>query len=241
MITSEPIVAKIITSILAKLASTVGGLLPTKRQRASRYLVKLYYAVQALEEVTSHVIQHTTGSTLEGAAARLIQALVREQQSIEFASNAFIDLSRDLERGLALLDPALHQLCRVIYRGKADFLTFMSFGLRPDLRSNGARALLPLLPSDRLLATDFEQAYTDSRRIVESGSEYYWPSGAFDYMNDAEELEIFLGSDMEADRVIQFVRQHHASLSAAKEQLRKFLVNSFTVEELLFHNDETPR
>ena len=197
MITSEPIVAKIITAVITKLAMSIGGLLPKRRQRACRYLVKLYYAVLALDEVTSRVIHQTNGTTSLGAAGRLIRTLVQEQESIEFASNAFIDLSRDLDRGLALLNPALHQLCKVIYRGKADFLTCMSFGLKPDLRSKDTRVLLAALPNERLLATDFEQAYSESKRIVEAGSEYYWPSGAFDYLSNADEIEVFLGSDTE--------------------------------------------
>jgi hypothetical protein len=240
MITAEPLIAKIVIAVVAKLAAAMSGLVPTKRKRACRYLVKLYYAVQALDEVTSRVIRQTDGISSEGSSGRLIRSLVQEQQAIEFASNAFIDLSRDLDRGLALLNPALHQLCRVIYRGKADFLSCMSYGLNADLRSTNARVLRPTLPTERLIATDFTQAYEDSRRIVEAGSEYYWPSGAFDYFTDSEQLEIFLGSDAEAGKVISFIRRHHASLSAAKESLRQFLANSFTIEELLFHQDETP-
>ena len=238
MLTAEPLIAKAITAIVGKLASLLGGMVASKRQQSCRYLLKLYYAVQSLDEVTARFIRATESAGPPGAATALIRALGQEQDAIEFSSNAFVDLSRDLQRGLALLDPALHQLCRDLYRGKADFLSWMSFGLRPDFSGKKPQAVL-CIPNERLLSTDFQSAYAKSCEIVSNGQEYYWPSGAFDYINDCEELEISSGSDEAAMRAIAFIRDHHASLVDARERLRLLLKESFTVEEILFHSDQS--
>jgi hypothetical protein len=240
MITTESIVAKVILAIVGKLAGAVGGMVVSKRQKACRYLVKLYYAVQALEEVTSRLLETVGSDRKGGAASQLIRALVQEQDALEFASNAFVDLAEDLQRGLALLDPALAELCRVIYRGKGDFLSCMSFGVRPDFSGGNVKVVL-WVPNERLDSTDFEQAYELSKAAIGTGAHYYWPDGAFDYLNDCEELEITRESDESAEQVLNYLRRHHATLSAAKERLRELLKSSFTVEELLFHRDETPR
>ena len=239
MLTSETLIAKIVVALVGRLSDEIWKLTTSKRQQSCRYLVKLYYAVQSLEEVTGRVVSSTERNSENGPAAALIRVLIEEQDAIEFSSNAFVDLARELQRGLALLDPPLHQLCRSIYRGKADFLRYMSFGLRPDFSGGGAQVVL-CIPNERLLSTDFESAYTQSCQVVAAGNEYYWPAGAFEYIHDCDEVEISSESNEAAKRVTSFLRSHHASLVTASERLRVLLKESFTIEELLFHKDETP-
>jgi hypothetical protein len=239
MLPSEGIVAKIVVSIVAKLAASLTEMSLSKRNRACRYLVKLYYAIQALDDTTSRILCNVDNEVTPGVAKALFQALSAEQDSLEYASNAFVDLSRDLQRGLSLLNPALHQLCRLIYRGKADFLSVMSTGVHPDF-SRSPPAFKFWMPTTRLLETDFESAYLQSVETIKRGEEYYWPSGAFEYIQDTEEFVVTPESDDSARKLLETLKEHHAKLRLAREQLRTLLKESFTVEELLFHQDETP-
>ncbi|MFA5171319.1 MAG: hypothetical protein WC426_07115 [Sulfuriferula sp.] len=239
MLPAESIIAKIVTSVVAKLSTSLGELVLSKRRRACRYLVKLYYAIQALDDTTERILHSAASGASQSIAKATFQALMAEQDSLEFASNAFVDLSRDLQRGLELLDPALHQLCRLIYRGKADFLSVMSSGIRPNF-SKSPPEFAFWMPTESLLETDFEGAYLQSAETIKRGEEYYWPSGAFEYFQDTEELVITPESDESARKLLKSLGQHHQRLKEAREQLRTLLKESFTVEELLFHQDETP-
>ena len=187
MLVAESIVAKVVISLITKLTTTLGTLVLSERRRACRYLVKLYYAVQALDDTTERILHSVANRASEGIAKAMFHALADEQDSVEFASNAFVDLSRDLQRGLGLLDPALHQLCRLIYRGKADFLSVMSTGIHPDF-SKSPPEFEFWMPTERLLRTDFEGAYKQSVETIKLGKEYYWPTGAFEYIQDTERL-----------------------------------------------------
>lgn len=240
MITAESVIAKAVVAVVGKLAGSLTGMAVSRRRKACRYLVKLYYAMQALEETTARTLHAVDKETVGGTASKLIRALATEQVAIEHASNAFIDLAQDLQRGLSMLDPALNQMCQVIYRSKGDFLSCMSFGLAPQFIDGKPKVEL-WLPNERLLSTDFEQAYGESTAAVAAGTRFYWPDGVFDYFTDCEEVEVTPGSDEAAERVMAYVREHHGTISAAKERLRELLKASFTVEELLFHADETPR
>jgi hypothetical protein len=240
MLTSESLIAKAVTSLIGKVGSSLVNIAGSKRQQSCRYLVKLYYALQSLDEITARLLQSVESDPRTSPASSLLTFLVQEQDAIEYSTNAFVDLSRDLQRGLALIDPPLHQLCRDLYRGKADFLSCMSFGLRPDFSGSKTKVVF-WIPNERLLATDFDAAYAQSCDVVSAGKEYYWPSGAFDYMQDCEDVEVTQGSEEAAMRAIDFIRQHHKSLSEARARLRALLKESFTIEELLFHSDQTPR
>ena len=214
MITAESVIAKAVVSVVGKLAGSLTGMAVSKRRKACRYLVKLYYAMQALEETTARTLDAINRGG-GGTASKLIRALASEQIAVEHASNAFIDLAQDLQRGLSMLDPALNQMCQVIYRSKGDFLSCMSFALEPQFIDGKPKVEL-WLPNERLLSTDFEQAYGSSTAAVAAGTRFYWPDGVFDYFNDCEEIEVTLGSDEAAERVVAYVRQHHGTIAVAK-------------------------
>lgn len=239
MLTAENIIAKVIVAVVSKVAGALVAMTTDKRKKAARALLKLYYAVQSLDEVTEQLLREIPNPESRGAAHALIVALVREQDRIEIATNAFVDLASELQRGLSILDPALAQVCGVIYRGKGDFLTFMSQSI--DLNLRGDKALVTLYcPNPKILATDFEEAYSQSQKAVARGETYYWPNGAFDYFNDFEEVVVSAADDAAASKIISMIRQHHELLKQAKEQLRSLLKQSFSVEELLFHEDLSP-
>lgn len=240
MLTAEALIANIVTTIVGKAASALGKLSFDKRRKACRALLKLYYAIQSLDEVTERLLLDASTINPRGTAHSLIVGLVGEQDSIEIATNAFIDLSNELQRGLAIVDPALGDLCVVIYRGKGDFLDFMSHAIDLNLRSTEAVVTI-LRPNARILATNFDDAYKQSQRAVSRGETYYWPSRSFDYFNDFEAVVIRLGDNTAATDLLEMIKSHHALLREAKNKLRELLKSSFSVEEILFHENLTPR
>jgi hypothetical protein len=240
MLTAENIVAKVVVSVVSKVASALAAMATDKRKKAARALLKLYYAVQSLDEASEQLLLEIPNPESHGAAHALIVALVSNQDRIEIATNAFVDLASELQRGLSIIDPALAQVCAVIYRGKGDFLSFMSQSI--DLNLRGDKALVTLYcPNPKILATDFEEAYSLSQNAIARGETYYWPTGAFDYFNDFEEVVLSSDDDTAAINIIAMIRQHHELLRQAKEQLRSLIKESFSVDELLFHEDMTPK
>jgi hypothetical protein len=115
----------------------------------------------------------------------------------------------------------------------------MSTGVHPDF-SKSPPEFTFWMPTERLLHTDFESAYRQSVETIKLGEEYYWPPGSFEYIQDTEELVVTPESDESAHKLLIALGQHHQSLKEAREKLRILLKKSFTVEELLFHEDETP-
>ena len=240
MLTAENIVAKIVVSVVTKVGGALTAMATDKRRKAARALLKLYYAVQSLDEATEKLLREIPNPESTGAAHALIVALVHNQDRIEIATNAFVDLASELQRGLSIIDPALAQVCAVIYRGKGDFLSFMSHSI--DLNLRGDKALVTLYcPNPKILATDFEEAYSQSQKAVARGETYYWPNGAFDYFNDFEEVVLSSADDTAASKIIAMISQHHELLKQAREQLRSLIKQSFSIDELLFHEDMTPK
>lgn len=239
MLTAENIIAKAILIVVSKISEPLVAMATSKRKKAVRVLLKLYYAAQSLDEVTEQLLLEISDLEPRGAASALIKALVREQHQIEIATNAFVDLASELQRGLSVLNPALAQVCAVIYRGKGDFLSFISQSIDINLRGNKAYVTL-YYPNLKMLSTDFEGAYSQSQNAIARGETYYWPKGVFDYFQDFEEIVISPTEDAAAARLILMIRQHHQLLKQAKVQLRDLLKKSFSVEELLFHNDLSP-
>jgi hypothetical protein len=234
VIFSQAILGKAVGTLLARVAASYATIASSKRRKSARYLVKLYYALEALDSSTERILLATRQGS--GKAHALFRVLQAEQDAIEFASNAFVDLSRDMQRGLAMLNPALHQMCQVIYRGKADFLSLMSVGLSPDYSKVPPQFSL-WVPTSELIATDFDAAYQESKQVVQSGSEYYWPSGAFDYFAETEEVVLTPDSDDSAIRLLNSLECQNKILKTAKEELRVFIKESFSVEEILFHKE----
>jgi hypothetical protein len=234
MIFSQAIVGKAVGTLLARATGSIFTTATSKRKKSARYLVKLYYALEALDDCTARILLAT--SQRADKAPALFLALQDEQDAIEYASNAFVDLSRDMQRGLAMLDPALHQMCRVIYRGKADFLSVMSEGLSPDYSKTPPQFSL-WVPTSELIATDFDAAYQESLGIIQRGGEYYWPSGAFDYFTDIQEVVLTPESEQSASQLLEALARHNQALKSAKDALRLLIKDSFSVEEILFHKE----
>lgn len=128
MLTSESLIGKVVEFIVGKSLSAVGRLSPGDRQKACRSLTKLYYSVQALEEVTESILRTARDfrSTETGEAFAVMNALNNHMNEVALASNMFIDLGHELHAGLEIVDPALAACCNALYVSKYNFLHEMS-------------------------------------------------------------------------------------------------------------------
>jgi hypothetical protein len=233
MVTGEGFIAKIVTSITGKAASTLMSLVLDKRRKACRTLVKLYHAIVSLDETTEDFLTFATASAHNSSASGLLAAVRSFAHLFEVPSNAFIDLSRELKEGLMIIDPTLARSLEFLYYGKDDFLSFLSCSIETR-EVEGKMHLVIYRPNEKILNTDFEYAYHESLAANQHGETYYWPAGAFDYFRDFEEFDISTASEDAAKALVEMIRLHHQQLKQAGEALRSLLVRNFTVEELLF-------
>jgi hypothetical protein len=240
MLTAEGVVGKAVLALVGKLSSALVSLAMDKRKKACKALTKLYYAMQLLDEVTDRFLSEFAAAPQTGDARAFIACLVREERSIELSTNAFVDLSFELQRGLEILDPPLADCCQILYYGKADFLSFLSNSIEVRFQDQSASVTV-CTPNDRILATDFDEVYRQSSEARAHGARYYWPSGTFDYLNDFEEVVVRFEDDATAAKLISMIQRQNQVLKQAKEQLRALIKNSFSVEEILFHKELTPR
>ncbi|WP_228846305.1 hypothetical protein, partial [Pseudomonas aeruginosa] len=98
MITSEVIIGKIVEFIVGKSLSAVGKLSMSNRRKACRSLTKLYYSLQALEDVTESIFRTVSDfrGTETGEAFAVMNALSNHMHELALASNMFVDLGYEL-------------------------------------------------------------------------------------------------------------------------------------------------
>lgn len=233
MITGEGLISKIVTTIISKSATKLASLAVDKRRKACRTLAKLYYALIALDEATNQFLQ-TFGAFRRTSDVEAFVSTLRSHAHLwEVPSNAFIDLSRELEPGLQIIDPALARCLHFLYSSKGDFLSFLSCSIE-FRHEQGVERLFIYRPNKKILATDFENAYQESLGAYKRGETYYWPSGAFDYFHDFEELDVTVAEERAITELIDMIREHNRLLKQAREALRKLLAENFSIEEILF-------
>ena len=233
MITGELFIAKAVTAIAGKTASKLLALPLDKRKQACRALTKLYYAIVSLDEVTDDFLAFAKACSNVSEASALVAAVRSHAHRFEVPSNAFIDLSCELEAGLQIIDPALATSLSFLYHGKADFLSFLSTTV--DVQDvAGSTKIVMYKPNEKILGADFERAYQGSLAASNRGETYYWPADAFNYFSDFEEFDVSAATDDAAKDLLAMIRAHQEQLKLAREALRRLLVASFSIEELLF-------
>lgn len=240
MITAEIIIGKVVELIVGKSLSAIGKLSTNDRRKACRSLTKLYYSLQALEEVTEAIFRDigTFDSTQPRAAFSVITALTNHKQEIELASNMFIDLSHELYAGLKIIDPALATCCETLYASKFDFLNEMSEAVTWDETSTPDQLIIKM-PTKTTTKDLLSSNYTKASIAINNGDKYYWP----DNWIDTDEPSQVILSWEDHDSAIAFVSklsEHREALISAKQRLRELLKTSFNIEELLFQTDSHP-
>ena len=240
MLTAESIVAKVVIFIVQKTIGKIVSLPFDKRRKACRSLTKLYYCVQSLDDVTESFLHTFDEFRRSGKADVLVNALNNHSHDVELATNMFIDLSQELEPGLELIDPALALCCHALYRGKGDFLNFMSNSIHWERSGQRPRIVLKR-PLGRMELADMESMYNLSNQAIAAGEKHYWPTSVFDeFSKDFEEISVGFEDEFVATELYEMIFQQNRLLKTAKEALRTLIKESFSIEEVLFQSDSHP-
>ena len=240
MITAGTVVGKIVGLIADKTASRVASLALDKRRKACRALTKLYFCVSALDEACGDILRTFEDFRSDGTAFGLINALNNHMHEVAHASNMLIDLGYELEPGLQIIDPAVAATCHTLYRGKFDFLSFLSDSVAWD-RTGDKPIMTIKAPTGRMDAANLEAAYQEARVALGAGEKTYWPESALDDFRDAfDSISVRWGDDHTAEVVSDMLISQKAALAEAREGLRSLLAEKFSVHEILFQADSHP-
>ncbi len=240
MLTAETVIGTVVTFVVKKVATRIVSLTSDKRKKASRSLTKLYYCVQALDDVTESIF-HTASSfrsTKTGEAYAVMNALNNHMHEVALASNMFIDLGHELHAGLEIIDPALAQCSDALYVSKFDFLTEMSRSLEWNHSGKEGRIIIKM-PVRTVESEVLERGYEETLDAYRRGEKVYWPDT---WTDSAEPPEVILTweDNAAATEFLQRLAEHRKCLVDAKRMLRELLCKSFTVDELLFQTDSHP-
>lgn len=240
MITAGTIVGKIAELIAAKSLTRIGSLALDKRRKACRSLTKLYYCVSALDEAADDILSTFEGFRSQGVADALMNALNNHMHEVAYATNMFVDLGYELEGGLKIIDPALATTCHALYRGKYDFLMFMSTSINWDRTQEKARIVISA-PTGSMDVVDLDAMYDQSQLALGKGEKFYWPESALDDFDEGfKKVFVEWKDDVTAGNVHEMLLRQKAALGEAREKLRALLAEKFSIEEILFQSDSHP-
>lgn len=240
MLTAETVIGRVVTFVAEKAVTGIANLALDKRKKACRALTKLYYCVQALDDVTESVFQTVNGfrSTKTGEAWAVMNALNNHMHEVALASNMFIDLGHELHGGLEIIDPALAKCCDALYITKFDFLTEMSETIEWNRSGNESRIVIKM-PRRVVEPEALERGYVETIEAYRRGEKAYWPDTWTDSIGPTEIILTWENNEAAAE-FLQRLTEHRRCLADAKQMLRELLRKSFTVDELLFQTDSHP-
>src|SRR3546814_15386722 len=98
---------------------------------------------------------------------------------VAHATNMFVDLGYELEAGLRIIDPALAATCHTLYRGKFDFLSFLSDSISWDRQGEKPKIIIKA-PTGKMDDVDLEASYRESQMALGAGEKVYWPESALE-------------------------------------------------------------
>lgn len=240
MITAQALIGKLVSFIVDKTVGKILELPFDKRRKACRSLTKLYYSVQALDDITENFLKTLKHFEDSGNTNAVIYAINNHSYYLELASNMFIELGQELEGGLEIIDPALARCCHSLYISKFDFLTFISQSIHWD-RSGEKSKIIIKSPQGIMESVDLDSLYSDAKQALASGEKFYWPSSALsDFRKDFQEVSLSFEDDNVAKEIKDKIIKQNRKLKEAKEKLRNLIKNSFSIEEVLFQNNSHP-
>jgi hypothetical protein len=240
MLTAAGVVGKVVAFIVQKVVGKLAALPFDRRRKACRSLTKLYYCVQALDDVTEQFLSALEGFRTSGDSWAVVNALNNHSHDVELATNMFVDLGNELYPGLQIIDPVLAECCHTLYITKGDFLSFLSNSIHWD-RSGPRARIVVKRPLGQMDTVDMERLYDQVQSAFAAGEKRYWPRTALDdFADDFEEISIGFEDEEAARQLEDLIRRQNLRLKAAKDQLRNLLKDSFSVEEILFQTDTHP-
>lgn len=238
MLTAEKVIGNVVTFVVQKAVTRIDNLAIDDRKKACRVLTKLYYCVQALDEVTESIFRQVVYPRPgeNEASSSVMNVLLYRMDALRCTSKMFVALGHELYRGLKVIDPALSDCCEPLYYlGKHCFLVEMSKSF-VVIGSGIDCGLIVKMPKMTVEPEALERVYAaviEAHRLgLPNCHRLTWtkssgPSSFCLTWDSKEAGAKFLGNLIE----------HRRCLTDAKQMLRELLRTRFTVDELLFQND----
>lgn len=244
MIWWQAVIGKMVGFMSEKLASKWIDLTLDQKKRACKAFVKLYFAMENLEEITGELlkqleeIQKGTEVRVSGGSLFYISDLVKTNTEV------FLDSVRDLGAVLELFDPVLSAELVQLSTYKASFLMTASEGFNVDMdESNGAVSIRYEKPVDKFLTIDFSETYEWLKkrdRLYDVRDVFEWPQQFivryFIEEGDVESRTIRIDNKSDVMTFCDALKQHSAVLADGTERLRSLIIDKFSPEDILYVN-----
>ncbi|MDW6004608.1 hypothetical protein [Vibrio mangrovi] len=237
MLTAEGIIGKLVSFIVYKSVDKIDGLPADERKKACRALTKLYYCIQALDEVTTYFENILKEFENTGDPESIIYAINNNSYHAELATNMFVDISYELKDGLELIDPVLAKSCQMLYYTKFNLLKYLSDFVQ--LKEESGKPYIQVKkPIAFVDSSDLESLYESVRQAMIEQSDdpnlIYSPSLLAKYTHNIDSIRVDFDDAQAITHLLQMVNSYNKNLKESKEHLRVFLRDGFSIEEILF-------
>ncbi|HEY9116550.1 MAG TPA: hypothetical protein VIN11_01925 [Roseivirga sp.] len=242
MLTGQGLIGKLVYFLATKLIEKKLDLALDDKKRACRAFVELYYCTDKLEDITNEFLKELKRSKNELQGGGLPNLFALHGRSLDALSSRFLEIGAELHRAVELYDETLADTVDQLFRFKYSFLYFAANSIEILPKEGERNRLLKFpVPSARVLDIDMESYYQWVKTHKDADfSEIYlteWPANVLAYSifgGDFPEVTIEI-SDPEA--VAQFssiLEEHGKVLSQARQQLREFVKDNFSIEDVLY-------
>jgi len=242
MLIWQGVIGKMIGFMTSKLIGKRIDLALDEKKKAARAFVKLYFAMEQLEEITSRLIEHLENVQSGNEIYIRGGALLYISQMIDANTWVFLDSVEDLRRVIGLYDPVLSAELVQLSTYKASFLMNASetFKVEEDPTNNHLFVTYSK-PADKFLTIDFDETYEWLKAredLYDVRDVFEWPQNfVVRYCIEEDDLETAVVKLDDTHAVMKFfemLKQHSAVLSAGKERLRSLIISQFKAEDILF-------
>lgn len=242
MLIWQGVIGKMIGFMATKLAGKRIDLALDEKKKAARAFVKLYFAMEQLEEITSRLIEHLE-EIQKGKEIHIRGgALFYISRMIDANTWVFLDSVEDLGRVIDLYDPVLSAELVQLSTYKASFLMHASETFKVEEGPTDHDVIVTYSrPADKFLTIDFEETYEWLKardHLYDVRDVFEWPQNfVVRYCIEEGDLETAVVRLDDTHAVMTFyeiLKQHSAVLSAGKERLRSLIIGQFKPEDILY-------
>jgi hypothetical protein len=242
MIYWQAVIGKMVEFMSTKLAAKWIDLRLDDKKRACRAFVKLYFAMEQLETITSELLKCL--EEIEKGRDAYIRGgpLFDISKMVDTNSRMFLDGVSDLGQVLELYDPVLSaELVQLsVYKGSFLMTASETFNVGMDEIDNTV-SLTYTKPAEKFLRIDFEETYEWLERrehLYDVSDVFEWPQNFivrfFIEEGDLETTTVRIDNKHDVMKFYDTLKQHSAVLSNGRERLRSLIIQKFQIEDILY-------
>lgn len=241
MIPWQGFIAKLIDLMTDKLLGKQFDLALDEKKRACKVFVKLYFAMEHLEELTLELLMYME-PVVEGKETTLTSYFLPELSArLDANSQSFFEAVEHLGDVLELFDPDLAAALGSLSYSKFSFLMIASESFQIEREPNYHIEKVKFnRPDERLVTINLEEHYEwmrKNRNSIEPGVDYEWPHNVLINFFTKDEIvdgEIRLKDTQTVTDFYRILMPHANALSRARERLRKLIIDKFSIEDVLY-------